>query len=137
MSYTPTEWKCGDTITAEKLNKLENGLAECCGGGGTSEPLIVRAVDISRNGATVTITTDTTWQEVYDALGDGRPCYLGTRIPDDTCADLPTVEELGHVMFPIMSAYRTLWYMIQDLNDYGFYTIAPNEPLIWQGNCGL
>ena len=33
MSYTPTEWKCGDTITAEKLNKLENGLAECCGGG--------------------------------------------------------------------------------------------------------
>ena len=32
MSYTPTEWACGDTITAEKLNKLENGLAECCGG---------------------------------------------------------------------------------------------------------
>ena len=32
MAYTPTEWACGDTITAEKLNKLENGLAECCGG---------------------------------------------------------------------------------------------------------
>ena len=30
--YVPTEWACGDTITAEKLNKLENGLAECCGG---------------------------------------------------------------------------------------------------------
>ena len=27
MSYTPTEWNTGDTITAEKLNKLEAGVA--------------------------------------------------------------------------------------------------------------
>lgn len=27
MAYTPTEWKNGDTITAEKLNNLENGVA--------------------------------------------------------------------------------------------------------------
>lgn len=26
MSYTPTNWKTGDKITAEKLNKLENGV---------------------------------------------------------------------------------------------------------------
>ena len=39
MAYEPTTWNCGDTITAEKLNKLENGLAECCGGG--TEPLIL------------------------------------------------------------------------------------------------
>lgn len=26
MSYTPTEWQTGDTITAEKLNKMENGI---------------------------------------------------------------------------------------------------------------
>ena len=26
MSYTPTEWKTGDVVTAEKLNKLENGI---------------------------------------------------------------------------------------------------------------
>lgn len=35
MSYTPTEWKNGDVITAEKLNKLEEGvqeaLSEDCG----------------------------------------------------------------------------------------------------------
>ena len=28
MSYTPTEWKNGDTITAEKLNKIEEGIEE-------------------------------------------------------------------------------------------------------------
>lgn len=26
MSYTPTEWQTGDTITAEKLNNMENGI---------------------------------------------------------------------------------------------------------------
>lgn len=27
MAYTPTEWQDGDVITAEKLNKIENGVA--------------------------------------------------------------------------------------------------------------
>ena len=27
MAYTPTVWETGDTITAEKLNKVENGIA--------------------------------------------------------------------------------------------------------------
>ena len=27
MAYTPTTWQCGDTITAEKLNKLEQAVA--------------------------------------------------------------------------------------------------------------
>ena len=32
MSYEPTVWQCGDTITAEKLNKLEQGVANSGGG---------------------------------------------------------------------------------------------------------
>lgn len=27
MSYTPTEWKTGDVITADKLNNIEDGIA--------------------------------------------------------------------------------------------------------------
>ena len=27
MSYTPTQWQTGDTITAEKLNNMEQGIA--------------------------------------------------------------------------------------------------------------
>lgn len=26
MSYTPTEWKAGDTVTSTKLNKMEQGI---------------------------------------------------------------------------------------------------------------
>lgn len=29
--YEPTVWKCGDNITEEKLNKVENRLAFCGG----------------------------------------------------------------------------------------------------------
>ena len=31
MSYTPTNWQTGDVITAEKLNKLENGVSSASG----------------------------------------------------------------------------------------------------------
>lgn len=31
MSYTPTEWATGDVITAEKLNKMEQGIAGIAG----------------------------------------------------------------------------------------------------------
>lgn len=34
MAYNPTVWQTGDIVTAEKLNKLENGLANVDVGGG-------------------------------------------------------------------------------------------------------
>ena len=33
MAYTPTSWTTGDTITATKLNKIEQGIANAGGGG--------------------------------------------------------------------------------------------------------
>lgn len=35
MSYTPTNWQTGDTITAEKLNKMESGIENA------NEPFII------------------------------------------------------------------------------------------------
>lgn len=53
MSYEPTTWKSGDTVTSAKLNKLEQGVA-----GAGSGILLVHNV----NG-----TFDKTWQEIHDA----------------------------------------------------------------------
>ena len=53
MTYTPINWQTGDTITAAKLNNMENGIA----GAGA---LFVH-VDFD-SGA-----LDKTWQEIYDA----------------------------------------------------------------------
>ena len=34
MAYEKQTWQCGDVISAEKLNHMEDGIAECCEGGG-------------------------------------------------------------------------------------------------------
>lgn len=56
MSYTPTEWKSGDTVTSAKLNKMEQGIANSGGS------FIITASALSNNH-----TLDKTWQEIYDA----------------------------------------------------------------------
>ena len=40
MSYTPTTWTTGDTITATALNKIENGIADSGGGSGGYDAVI-------------------------------------------------------------------------------------------------
>lgn len=42
MAYTPTEWKSGDVISAERMNKIEQGIAN-----GSSSVLIVDATQES------------------------------------------------------------------------------------------
>lgn len=75
MAYTPKTWQCDDTITADELNRMEQGIAEASqGGGGT---LVVRVASTRpatteecADGGTVTVF-DKTWQEIRDALESG------------------------------------------------------------------
>ena len=67
MSYTPTTWNTGDTITATKLNKIENGIANA------GSAMIVTSSEV--NGAQ---TMDKTAQEIYDAFLSGTPVYYST-----------------------------------------------------------
>ena len=53
MSYEPTNWKAGDTVTSVKLNKLEQGVARA--------GVLVVGID-DETGA-----LDKTWQEIHDA----------------------------------------------------------------------
>ena len=55
MSYEPTNWKNGDIVTADKLNKLERGVASAGGGA-----LIV--TEDAETGA-----LNKTWKEIHDA----------------------------------------------------------------------
>ena len=66
MSYTPTDWKTGDIITAEKLNKLEQGVS---GGEGNSDFYIV---NIEITGMFEGATCDKTVAEMQAAVADGK-----------------------------------------------------------------
>lgn len=59
MSYNPTQWSAGDTVTSAKLNKMEQGISN-------SGVLEINAVSDIESG---TLHLDKTWQEIYDANG--------------------------------------------------------------------
>ena len=64
MAYEPTSWKTGDTVTASKLNKMEQGIA---GGGGMAVPyVLVDEEDIS--GRVVGVTAGEIWGAVTAGL---------------------------------------------------------------------
>ena len=57
MSYEPTNWKAGDTVTSAKLNKLEQGIK--------NNVLVANFIyDDYENDI---MHLDKTWQEIYDA----------------------------------------------------------------------
>lgn len=61
MAYTPKTWQCGDTITAEDLNHIEQGVANA--GGGSALLAVNISYDEQGRGR-----LDKTWQEIYDAF---------------------------------------------------------------------
>lgn len=65
MPYVEHTWTNGETITAAKMNNIEEGIAEAAqsGGGGM-------LVHISDG------TLDKTFSEIWDALYAGTPVYL-------------------------------------------------------------
>ena len=65
MSYTPTTWTTGDTITATAMNKIEQGIAN-------AGSVLICNTSYS-NGSYV---LDKTAQEIYEALLAGTPAYI-------------------------------------------------------------
>lgn len=61
MAYTPTVWKNGDTITAEKLNKAEQGIAD-------ATPLVC-TIELVESNPTV---VGATYKTISEALSAGR-----------------------------------------------------------------
>ena len=61
MAYTPTVWANGDVITADKLNKLENGVAnEQVGPAGPAGTVTVGSVTTGEAGTEATVTNSGT-----------------------------------------------------------------------------
>ena len=67
MAYVPTNWQTGDVVTAEKLNKLENGVMSSGGS------LIV---NVALDQATMTATLDKTTADLINAVNDGLSVIL-------------------------------------------------------------
>lgn len=71
MSYTPTVWVTGDTVTPEKLNKIEQGIYDA---GGSSSVFFVNAYYLSG-----TWFMQETAGDIIDALSNGIPVMVQER----------------------------------------------------------
>lgn len=70
MSYEKTNWQVGDTITAEKLNKIENKLEAL------DDSVFIVNIDAEDNSGTITATADKTRQEMSAAVEAGKPIII-------------------------------------------------------------
>ena len=108
MSYEKQTWTTGDTITAEKLNHMEDGIEN----NGT---LVVNAVESDD-----IITLDKTWQEIYDAFPN---VYILETIVEDNMsgtakeniAAVSFGEEQGETFYIVASSHQ---YIANSPNDY-------------------
>ena len=74
MAYTPTTWVAGDTVTATKLNKLEQGVANAGGGSGL-DAVITFSVDSPSQSSTFTIEQGS-YEDVVAKVVAGEPVNL-------------------------------------------------------------
>lgn len=71
MTYEKTNWQVGDTITATKLNKIENKLEAL-----DDSVFIVNLDAEDDSGGTFTATADKTRQEMSAAVDAGKPIII-------------------------------------------------------------
>lgn len=78
MSYTPTTWTTGDTITASAMNKIENGIANA----GSGYDAVIRLTHGDNSGQDVPANLTPsiisgTYAALYAKLSNGGcPCIL-------------------------------------------------------------
>ena len=63
MAYEKNIWQDGDLITEQKLNHMEDGIADAGASG-----IYIVDVDITTQSGVQTWTLNKTWQEIYDAI---------------------------------------------------------------------
>ena len=72
MAYERQTWECGETITAEKLNHMEEGISSASGGG----TALLATITIGEESE---LSIDKTYEEMANALINGNPINVVLR----------------------------------------------------------
>lgn len=68
MAYTPTTWHGGDVLSAEAMNKIEQGISN------VSNIFLIEANNNNNN----TLILNKTFKEIKEAFFDGKQCLIKT-----------------------------------------------------------
>lgn len=78
MAYERHTWACGETITEQKMNNIEDGIEEaleCCGGSGGDITPIIFETEESYSEGTYLLTIQANSEDIYAAMQTGRKVY--------------------------------------------------------------
>lgn len=78
MAYEKQTWVTGEVITKEKLNHMEDGIADSGGSG-----VFIANLDME------THSLDKTWNEINTAVTNRQPCYVKPIVGEDSNFMLP------------------------------------------------
>ena len=115
MSYTPTNWSAGDTVTSAKLNKMEQWIANA------GEDLIVH---INYNEETVIGILDKTCGEILEAAREGKTIkFIGIYEIDNQIYisheyfNSYSIPQNIHIIISGNTYHQSTWYA-SSLDDY-------------------
>ena len=97
MSFEKKEWEYKDTITADELNRIEDGIAN----GGA---LIVNENSTTEGDDTI-YTLDKTWKEIYDAFASGKTVRITREAFIDAVISAGYDSSVGYSVLAGMNTY--------------------------------
>lgn len=124
MSYTPTEWKSGDIVTAEKLNKLEGALAD------TRDVFVVTFSDLQQNPETETsyiVTADKTIPELKEAYENGSFIVGVVNMSNQDMTGAISIGSPQVTFFPVSNEYSICTF------DFTTYSISTANNYVLSG----
>lgn len=77
MAYTPKQWVCGETITADGLNNIEEGIQEALE---VDHPVLVIDALIRQSGSDWVVETEATLEEIGNAWENGKAVFARTTV---------------------------------------------------------
>lgn len=113
MAYEKQEWNCGDTITAEKMNHIEEGIENASQGGGSNVFTITFSTtsrpSTSQGRQVVNmenLTADKTFSELLEAYQQGVPIYAFVATLSELDDTILAIDQLLVSYFPDASGFR-------------------------------
>lgn len=118
MSYTPTNWQTGDTITAEKLNNMESGIENA------NNPFVVTLTPTEQDFSGV---MDKTVAEINSAFEAGKRVFFSVDLGDNSsysveCTAVYSTENDDYPSFEgwlLMYAMNMLAYIYTGATNTG------------------
>ena len=117
MSYTPTNWQTGDTVTAEKLNNMEQGIELA------NDAFVITLTPTEQD---YSGTIDKTYDEIVSAVNSGVKIFFkfgSTLYPANEIVNNGATIAVGGTVLLFDDVLTQSWYFIniQTVPQYQTY----------------